>query len=309
MDQSGMNPMPGGMNPMPGQNNVNSGANFNAASNNFAPNPVVSNGVTGPAPGAVPTMPNPVAVPQQNMAAAANPVIRPNIGLVNMNGAAPIEKEKRPKMRFPLFSIVGLTFACAVAGIAVVIAVSNSLKYKNLNESADFSIEQAVLAAKAEQQSADEKEFLEKEKWGDNKRAWGVEGQWGKIEFDYPGTWSNYVAKANEGDYQAYFRPDYVGPIADKNERFALRLSIVNKDLESVQALYKKMTGTRCEEKYSNASSEMWCYSGEIEKNMVGQIVLVKLGDSQKTAILQSDAMIYKDDFEKVLSSLRRSAK
>ncbi len=297
-----MNPMPGGMNPMPGQNN-----------NNFGP---------APSPNAVPPMPNPVAMPnpmaaQQNPMAmqgampAQNPTVRPNIGMVDMNGAAPIQKEKRQKVHFPLFSIVGLVFACSVAGVAVVIAISNSLNYKNLEASADFSIEQAVLAAKAEQQDADEKENLEKEKWG-TPNSWKVSGQWGSLSFDYPKIWSVLVVKEKEGDYLAYFRPDYVGSVSDKTERFALRLTIVSKDIESVQPTYEKVGGRkRCNEDYASfagsSSEEWWCYSGTLEKNMVGQVVLIKLGDSQKTAILQSDATIYKSDFEKILKSLKRT--
>ena len=47
-------------------------------------------------------------------------------------------------------------------------------------------------------------------------------------------------------------------------------------------------------------------YEGEIEKDINGVVVLVKVND--KTAVFQMDAEVYRTDFETLLQGLRRNS-
>jgi hypothetical protein len=52
----------------------------------------------------------------------------------------------------------------------------------------------------------------------------------------YPKIWSVYVANdgSDRGDYKAYLHPVSVPSTTNKNSRFALRLEIINKNMDTV---------------------------------------------------------------------------
>ena len=63
---------------------------------------------------------------------------------------------------------------------------------------------------------------------------------YGRLEFDYPRTYSMYVANDAEdgGTYQAYLHPNYV-PSIKSNGQYALQVEILNESYENVTKKYK----------------------------------------------------------------------
>jgi hypothetical protein len=64
---------------------------------------------------------------------------------------------------------------------------------------------------------------------------------YGQLTFEYPKTWSVYVAApaTNGGDFNAYFNPIQVDAVG-KDTINALRVTIRNKSFEDVTAEYQK---------------------------------------------------------------------
>ena len=319
MDQNSTNPMMGGNVPVGNQNFTNGMApNDNGAmpkqsfvaANSAAPMtaPQASPQASGAFVGQRPMNPNGFGGAMPAMGAGmSNPV--PNIGLVNMNPIAP--KKEKQKMHFPLFSVLGLVFACGVAAVAIIMAVQKSMEYRTLEANSNLEIEQAVLVAKDAQRMEDEKTFAEEEKIP--FRHFEGLASMGRVEFDYPKNWSVYVDDdgSKGSSFRAFFRPDYVDSINDGSSRYSLIFAITNKRLDDEKKSYdaKVTSGDLTSSLFRMGSNiEGMRYDGKLGENRLGSVVLIKLGNSNKTAFLQTDAQIYKEDFEKVLESLNRAA-
>ena len=119
--------------------------------------------------------------------------------------------------------------------------------------------------------------------------------------FDYPKTWSVYVAdNGTSGDYEAYLNPVAV-PTVSNSQPYATRVvvddrtydvvlrsyeSAVKKgDLKSAPITINGFTGVRLDGKFSNTRT--------------GSSVIFKVRD--KTLILSSDATTFKNDFDNVI--------
>ena len=154
-----------------------------------------------------------------------------------------------------------------------------------------------------------EKEFRETEKYPYDTFAGPVD--YGSLSFEYPKTWSVYVAAAATagGDFNAYFNPIQVDAVS-KETINALRVTIRNTGFDDVSAEYDKamnkkdvnltLESTRIG-KNGNITANR--YTGTIpDTELSGIIVTFKIRD--KTAILQTDSEIFRDDFDKLLTTV-----
>ena len=184
------------------------------------------------------------------------------------------------------------------------------LKYNDVSDDVNGKITLAVAAAKAEQQVADEAEFAEREKNPYLNFAGPVD--YGELSFKYPRTWSLYISSdaATGGNFKAYFNPVQVNPISN-NTINALRVTVLDKAFESVVADYKKAMN----KKDSNLTVETIevggavanKYTGTIPNSILnGYIVVFKIRD--KTAIIQTDSVLFKEDFDKLLETVQFNA-
>jgi len=180
------------------------------------------------------------------------------------------------------------------------------LQYNEVSSDVEGQIATAVAAAKAEQALKDEEEFAEREK--DPYRTFSGPADYGQLTFEYPKTWSVYIASdaSKGGDFTAYFNPIEVNTVSNTTIN-ALRLSILDKDFESVVAGYQK----EMDKKGSNLSMTTITvggttanrYSGTIPgTDLNGYIVVFKIRD--KSAVLRTDSLLFEADFDRLLGTI-----
>ena len=200
-----------------------------------------------------------------------------------------------------ILSLVAVTFI----GLFIWMLV----QYNDVSSDVNGQIDVAVAAAKDEQATKMEAEFLEREKYPYKVFAGPVD--YGQLTFEYPKTWSVYVAAAATagGDFNAYFNPGQVDAVG-KETINALRVSIRNESFDKVteeyqKAMNKKDSGLTMESvtigKDANITANR--YTGKIpDTDLSGYIVTFKIRD--KTAVLQTDSVLFTDDFNKLLGTV-----
>lgn len=198
-----------------------------------------------------------------------------------------------------IISIVAITTTVALAG-ALVWALINYFDQKN---NVDTKVSSAVAEARKDQADADEAKFLEREK-DPNRQFVGPE-DYGRVSFDYPKTWSVYVAEdaSGGGAFEAYLNPVSVPPIANDTQ-LALRVNIetgdydreissfsraVNSgDLTSSSITLDGVTGTRLD--------------GSFSDDIRGSAVIFRIRD--KVVTIRTDAQTFRADFDKLIQTI-----
>ncbi len=201
-----------------------------------------------------------------------------------------------------VLSLVAATFI----GLFIWKAIESSEAQSNL----DGKIEIAVAGAKDEQAMELEKEFLEREKYP--FKTFSGPADYGQLTFEYPKTWSLYIAAAaanSDGDFNAYFNPIQVDAVG-RDTVNALRVTIRDESFDEVAKEYQKAM----EKRNSNLTMESVTigksqnitanrYTGTIPNtSLSGYIVTFKIRD--KTAVLQTDSVLFQEDFDKLLGTV-----
>ena len=177
----------------------------------------------------------------------------------------------------------------------------------------DGQIKNAVVKAVDENTTKLEEEFTEREKYP--YKTFAGPADYGELTFDYPKTWSVYVAKdaITGGNYEAYFNPSEVNPVSEKTIN-SLRLSIRTDAFDKVASEYqKKLEGTKAT---LRVDSIMIGKGGNVSANryygvipgteLSGIIVIFKIRD--KTVVMQTDSVLFEKDYNKILASIRFNA-
>ncbi len=184
------------------------------------------------------------------------------------------------------------------------------MEWSEVSTDVDGQIAVAVAAAKDEQATADEQEFLEREKYP--YQTFSGPSDYGQLSFQYPKTWSVYVASdaSRGGDFEAYLNPVQVNTVS-KDTINALRVKIRDKDFESVAAEYQKYVDARDSKlsmssvTFNNITANK--YTGTIPTtDLNGYIVIFKIRD--KTAVLQTDSVFFEAEFNKLLETVQFNA-
>lgn len=111
------------------------------------------------------------------------------------------------------------------------------INYTDQKNNVDQKIEVAVTKAKQEQSDEDDKKFAEREK--EPYRQFIGPEDLGRVQFDYPKTWSSYIAKTTSSAFEAYFQPVTVPPI-DGKALFALRVTIESRSYDdAINSIYQ----------------------------------------------------------------------
>ena len=180
------------------------------------------------------------------------------------------------------------------------------VNYNDVKSDVDAQINAAVRDAVSEREDELEAEFAEREK--DPYKTFSGPVDYGELSFKYPKTWSVYINSdiTKGGDFEAYLNPGEVNKVA-KDTVNALRVSILNKSYDDVIADYQKKVAAR----NSNLTSESIMvnktiateYTGTIPNtDLNGYIVVFKIRD--KTVVLQTDAVVFKADFDRILTTV-----
>ena len=184
------------------------------------------------------------------------------------------------------------------------------IQYSDARADVEGEINLAVASAKDEQSTKMEAEFLEREKYPYKTFSGPVD--YGQLSFEYPKTWSLYIeADASKGgDYKAYMNPGQVDPITNTTVN-ALRVTILDKAFDSVVEGYQKeltkKDATLSMESVTINGVTANRYTGIIPGTQFqGYIVVFKIRD--KTAVLQTDSVLFADDFNKLIETIKFNA-
>lgn len=171
--------------------------------------------------------------------------------------------------------------------------------YKN---NTDAKINAAVEKAKSEQKTIDEKVAMEREKVP--TRMYVGPSDLGSVSFQYPKTWSVYVARQTDS-LETYFHPEVIPPLSDE-QPFALRVRVEDKAYETIIKSYDGLVkkGSLRSNPVTVEGFSGIRLDGEFSKQRNGSTVVFKVRD--KTLVISSDASAYKDDFDNtILKSLK----
>lgn len=200
-----------------------------------------------------------------------------------------------------LIAIIALIILVLGAGSAAIWAYMN---YSDQKTNVDSKVEIAVVKAQKEQFDKDFKDFQEKEK--EPNRQFVGPDDYGRVTFNYPKTWSSYIARdvARGGVYEVYFNPVAVPPIS-ASERYALRVTIAQTDydqaVKSYESLVKK--GDLRSSVVSANGNSGTRIDGNFTKDIRGAAVIYKIRD--KTVTIRTDADTFKPDFESLIQTIK----
>lgn len=192
-------------------------------------------------------------------------------------------------------SIVLGIFAAGLAGFGIW-SFSNYMDQKN---NTDAKIATAVASAKKVQSEELEKQFVERE-----KQPYDVfkgPDDLGSVSFNYPKTWSVYVAKnGSTGDYEAYLNPGNV-PTVSATQPYATRVVIDNRSYEETLRTFESLVkkGTLKSSPITVNGFSGVRLDGAFSASRQGSSVVFKVRD--KSLIVSSDAVAFKPDFDSVI--------
>ena len=256
--------------------------------------------------------------PMSGMPSGGYPPMGPNGIPLGPNGMPMIQQTPAPVK--PKKDITGLIKTIAIIVLSLVavtfigLFIWMSTQYNDVSTDVNGQIEVAVAQAKDEQATKDEAEFRDREKYPYKTFSGPVD--YGQLTFEYPKTWSVYVAAAATagGDFNAYFNPIQVDAVGDETIN-ALRVTIRNESFDEVTNEYqkemekinknKKGTTLTMQSVTIGKNNDITAnrYTGTIPgTELSGFIVLFKIRD--KTAILQTDSVLFQADYDKLLSTV-----
>ena len=212
------------------------------------------------------------------------------------------DKKERGSVNGWMVGTIGCLILFLIAGS---LAIWAYMQYSHEKSNVDSKVAIEVAKGKSEQAESDQKKFSEEAK---NPRIEFVgPSEYGRVSFMYPKTWSVYIENdgSNRGDYKAYLNPVAVPSASNKASRFALRLEIINKNLDTVlndyQSRLKKGELTSSSTEFNGISATR--IDGTLEKELRGSVVLMKVRD--KTIRFSTDADTFKPDFQTILGTVK----
>lgn len=246
------------------------------------------------------------AAPSVTPMAGPNPYQQPTQpiapGAAAPSAKTPIQKAKTQRLIMLIAVIVTSLMAATFLGLFAWMYVM----WDEAKTDVDGQVEKAVAIAVNEKQTELENEFIEREKLPFKTFAGPID--YGSLTFKFPKTWSVYVPDSANygGDYRAFLNPDLVSVVSDGTIN-ALRVSILGALADTIIADYQdavedgEMTVSVYKVNGANAS----LYSGILPDTdeLRGHVAIFKIRD--KTVLMQTDAEIFKDDFLKILDTVR----
>lgn len=204
-------------------------------------------------------------------------------------------------------AINGLLLSTILLGIAVLglgaLSVWAYMNYSDQKNNVDSKIGVAVADAQHKQAADDEAKFLERDK--QPLRQFSGPDDYGRLSFNYPKTWSVYVAHdiSQGGTYQAYLNPVTVPAVSEK-QQFALRVTIEQRDYNQVISSYQDRvkTGKLTSSATSSNGKEGARLDGQFTNDIRGSAVFYKIRD--KTVTIRTDADTFKPDFEALIKTI-----
>ncbi len=251
---------------------------------------------------------NPNASPSVVGAAAPEPFAPSAPGSVPLNTGAPLSSAHMyapttNKKHYTVILTILLILVSAVAILFVWLYIQKYSEWQTARNDVDTQIDAAVAMARAETTTKMEEEFAEREKYP--YRNFAGPADYGSLGFEYPQTWSVYVAKdaINGGDYEAYLNPVEVLPVSHSTIN-ALRVTIKDAAFETTLRQYESLVKNgRVTLSTRNVGGTLAnLYIGDLPNGIRGAMAAFKLRD--KTVMIQTDAELFIDEFYKILDTV-----
>jgi hypothetical protein len=203
-----------------------------------------------------------------------------------------------------LVAVIGLSVLAVGLGSFGIWAF---VAYNDASSDLDSKIKVAEAQAKEEKGNDDEAKFAEREKQPNS--VFKAPDDYCGLTFQYPKTWSVYESEqiSNGGDYKAYLNPKVVPPISS-SQQYALRVTIEQKDYDSITSQYESLV-QKGDLKQSSAASQGnqgTRLTGNFSKNIRGDAVIYRCRD--KTITIRTDADTFKTDFEAIVRTINFNA-
>lgn len=253
-------------------------------------------------------------IPQVQPVAPAQPS-QAGASVMPMVQQVQAEPEKKKDVA-GLVKTIAIVVVSLVAVTFIGLFIWMFMQYNEVQEDVNGQINDAVAKAKEEQAIEKEKEFAEREK--DPYQTFSGPADYGQLTFEYPKTWSVYIANSatNGGDFYALLNPGQVDA-DDGSTIYALTVSIRNISFEDVAAEYQGSVGNpdanltleliTIGSSEGNDGATANLYTGTIPgTEFNGYIAIFKIRD--KTAILKTNSVFFKEDFDRILSTIEFNA-
>lgn len=240
---------------------------------------------------------------EQNFAPSAPGNAPLNTGASLTSDGKPAAVAEKKKASNTLVGTILLVIVTIVAIVFAWLYIQKYIEWDAISTNMDAQISTEVALKVAENTTKMEAEFAEREKFPYENFMGPAD--YGSFSFQYPRTWSVYIAKdaVNGGDFEAYLNPVEVNPVSNTTIN-ALRVRIRDVSFDSVARSYESSLKngklTLRTETVGGILANI--YTGEITNNMRGAVMILKLRD--KTVLLQTDAEIFLDDFYRILESV-----
>lgn len=205
--------------------------------------------------------------------------------------------------------ISGTLLAVILLSVTVVGLTGTSIwlytQYSDYKTNVDSKVAAAEAEARREQGEIDLEKFTKKE--NALTREFVGPDDYGRVTFNYPKTWSSYIGEDGSSGrtYAAYFNPVTVPPVGGKDQRFAFRVLIEDKEYDQVVKQYaaKVKTGDLRSGTISTNGVSGVRYDGLFSKSIRGSVAIFKMRD--KTLSLFTDANTFKPYFEDVIKTMK----
>lgn len=201
-----------------------------------------------------------------------------------------------------IVSLIALTF--------IGLFIWMNMEYSDLTNTFEAKVSEKEAQARDAQFDLDQAKFAEDEKYPYKNFSGPVD--YGELGFQYPKTWSVYIeADASKGgDFKAFLNPGQIDPVSNSTVN-ALRVTILNKAFDNVVADYQKnidkKDATLAMESVTVNGVTANRYTGTIPNTQLqGIIIIFKIRD--KTAILQTDSVLFEEDFNKLVETIKFNA-
>jgi hypothetical protein len=211
-----------------------------------------------------------------------------------------IRKNEQGGISGSMIAIIGLSLLVVAAAGAAIWAY---MGYTEQKTNVDGKIQVAELNARKEQAEEEAEKFAQREK--EPNRQFVGPDDYGRLTFNYPKTWSAYVARdvSRGGTYEAYLNPVLVPP-ASSTQQYALRVLIEERDYDQTVKTYENLVkkgDLRTSAVSANGHSGTRL-DGNFTKDIRGAAVIYKIRD--KTLTLRTDADTFKPDFENLIKTI-----
>lgn len=218
----------------------------------------------------------------------------------NPQAPTPVSKKSR---RGHIIETVILVFVSIIAVTFIGLFVWKYTEWETVRTDVDGQIDAAVAIAVADNTTQLEAEFLEREKYP--YKTFTGPADYGSLSFEYPKTWNVYIAKdtSSGGDFEAYLNPGEVQPVSNStinSLRVIIRDTAYDQAVRQYDNLVKNGKATMITRNVGSTIANV--YTGELPSKIQGIVTIFKLRD--KTVLIQTDAMLFSDEYYKLLDTV-----